>query len=423
MLKRLFLGLFLGALTLCGGAEEWETTVQAPGYQIRLATTKGINYSKINNIAEKYTKKYNFSGYNRKSVYREKNFSFQFGNWESPEEAEKHLEEVQQEWPDAEIVPDVIEKKVFFDPDKTPHRIFKDFAFYRLGRASHHFYSFYPPANESVRNDPRSPEELLALIKREPQPIFHFQERRILIFRGKEVLPLLLEEWNRERYNAESLSYQSALVDILARIDAPERDQAFLFWLKSRAGARNGAERFAPQMLEALLRTQREKALEIIDEPDECNSYDKKRRVILNAAGMPPAPASAENLRLEWEEPQAADVPLDIATARAIVVSLAEQEAIATNKPVVANKIEPNAMDGWTISGIWPEYTYEPIHAEEGETKLASWRLEIGAPQEGRVPVHYTYHCGPRCAAGYAGVMEQRDGRWLLIYWQMLWIS
>ena len=58
-----------------------------------------------------------------------------------------------------------------------------------------------------------------------------------------------------------------------------------------------------------------------------------------------------------------------------------------------------------------------------GTIEEGTWYVRFGTEQSGRVPVYYSWHTGPLAAEGYIGVLERAGDQWLVVFWQMVWIS
>lgn len=52
-----------------------------------------------------------------------------------------------------------------------------------------------------------------------------------------------------------------------------------------------------------------------------------------------------------------------------------------------------------------------------------TWRLIFGKEKEGRAPFYYYWYTGNVSAAGFLGVVQKKEGRWLCLFWRQMFIS
>jgi hypothetical protein len=52
-----------------------------------------------------------------------------------------------------------------------------------------------------------------------------------------------------------------------------------------------------------------------------------------------------------------------------------------------------------------------------------SWKLIFGKEKEGRIPLYYYWYTGGLASAGYMGVVQKKNGRWLCVFWKEVFIS
>jgi hypothetical protein len=61
------------------------------------------------------------------------------------------------------------------------------------------------------------------------------------------------------------------------------------------------------------------------------------------------------------------------------------------------------------------------------EGKLAdgkgTWRVEFRKGSGERIPFGFHWYAGPKAAAEYRGVLAKKENRWLLVRYQLLWVS
>ncbi len=253
---------------------------------------------------------------------------------------------------------------------------------------------------------------LLSEIKEAPYDHGYGNPGQTLVRIGKPATAEIL----KELVDAEDY-YFNALVNILSNIPSPERDEAFLKELGEFFDATDLflAHWYVPAMMKALADNKCRKAIPILQRfaahrKLEGNLAGHAKIALSNLespveAGDPEERISFADESDEWES-----LP-DYQKMRDILLSIVDLDLLFWEPGIFeVTKVKKNKVGGLTFKGKLPN--------EQG-----TWDLEIGKEERQKIPVYYSCHCGPRCGVGCAGVLEYRDNRWLVVFWQQLWVS
>jgi hypothetical protein len=246
---------------------------------------------------------------------------------------------------------------------------------------------------------------ILAELKGSPYGFGTVEERLVKL--GLPALPFILREFE----SAEDY-FLSALTGVLATMDAPERDAAFLN--KLRIGSATGdqflEDRFDSTMMYVLAHRGVKEVIPIAQKyatQDRRSNVDAK--ICLNLLDAP--------------LPQADPVSL-------LIVGITKEEEFRETELAEVKEILYATIDQcW--DGTKPLRLCEIGKGEKGIASFGgplgdhggTWEIRVGKPEKERVSVALTWYTGPLAAAGYEGYAEKRNGRWLFTKWWMKWIS
>ncbi len=283
-------------------------------------------------------------------------------------------------------------------------------------------YDFYSKWSElysepNVLDDgEKTNQTLIKQLKKDPYGFGFDETGRILRSRGEHVAKELMNELRlAENY------YLLALVHILSDIPSRERDSAFRMKLKQELYTPDNDLKlsYAPVMMRALAVNSSKNSintlLKFVNNPKQDPWIRAETRVALNILGHY---EFMRNVSLDYKFSKEStfkasegslEIPCDI------VKSLLGDELMTMSDEV------PNSgtfeilsikkqRAGITVNGNLP--------CDKG-----TWALDIGAKDNERIPVYYRWHTGPKSAAGYVGVLEERQEQWRVVFWKMIWIS
>ncbi len=225
---------------------------------------------------------------------------------------------------------------------------------------------------------------------------------------GKEALPLLLAE-----YSSSADDRHDRLAEALAGIPSPERDRLFI----------NELHRFDPSkntMEGRSLRTTLIKALGKSNSPEAVTELrrfasnakgdlQREAQVALNLLGASTPARSIDTLvEVDPAIQQALDAT-DAATSRDAAYAVIDQVFLPSGPRLLMKSVKPNQAGGHDFSGR--------LSGKGG------WDIQVGARQGELIPVSMRYVRGGLDGAGFAAVLRKVDGRWLVVWYRMLWIS
>lgn len=271
-------------------------------------------------------------------------------------------------------------------------------------RYKHFVYLEDPQSSVALRSDKRSTKKLLRALEEDPYDYGYCRTGRILASRGATILPQLLDA-----LAGSDSYYRICLVNLLSEISDPQRDAAFVALLEKILHEGDPDSLVAPAV---------EPAMRVL----------AARNV---AAAVPLLRAYLETDGIEGELRAGARIALG---------------RMGALDPSSISSVPYEKEAGLNVEGLGDQVAllelllkYELIKAPlklvefevgDGPTKVlkgtiedGTWYLRVGQEQGGRVPFYYNWHTGPLSAAGYTGVVEVRNGQWIVTDWRMMWIS
>ncbi len=253
--------------------------------------------------------------------------------------------------------------------------------------------------------------KLLAQIEEDSTSPGYGNPGQILVRIGKPALREILKEFP----NASDYYYDS-LADILATIPDPARDEAFMRELEKSLSNPDTllAHWYVPTMMNALVENKCWRAVAILEKfakGDNLGGLSGDAMIALNNLGSPIWTESlGDRTDLSGESDEWTSLP-DYQKMRAILLSIADYGPLfGGQRRLKVSSVMENEVGALTFKGTFLK--------EKGE-----WKLEIGRDHEGKVPVYHDYICGGLCGVGSSGILKKEDDRWLIISWQMCWIS
>ena len=251
----------------------------------------------------------------------------------------------------------------------------------------------------------RAVRNILAELKASPYGFGTAEERLVKI--GLPALPFILKEFE----TAEDY-YLSALTGVLATMDAPERDAAFLS--KLRIGSATGdqflEDRFDSTMMHVLAYRGVKEVIPIITKyatQDRRSNIDA--RICLNILDAPLPASDPASLLVVGSTQEEEFKKSDLAVQKEILFAAIDQ---CWDGQTPLRLCEIRRDEKGTVSFGGPR-------GEHGET----WEFRIGKPVKDKVSVSHTWYDGPLAAEGHEGYAEKKNGRWLFTKWWMNWIS
>jgi hypothetical protein len=276
---------------------------------------------------------------------------------------------------------------------------------------------------------------LLQAIKDEPYGMGHGIRVQVLKGRKAEAADLLM----KEMAGAEDY-YLDCLVDILAEMPSEQRDRLFAEKLNELAKSDEdslGRNCLEP-MIDALAANRAVEAVETLRRLAANPGLDRDvrgcARVALNVLGKPEflnssgySVVSGANASKAQEESRrlVAEVMKDLLlqgllTPGVIPSSGAfEVQGVAVKEGVTTAK---GALPRPAGEALW-EFARSIVAKGPAPKRVDKWQLALGKPKQGKIPVYYECVPRPMAARGYWGLIEKRDGRWVCVFWQMVWMS
>jgi len=258
-------------------------------------------------------------------------------------------------------------------------------------------------ARPKVQDKGHTAEKLIKRLKKDPYSYGYDKTGQTLTQRGVSVLPLLLKE-----LDGATDYYRLSLINILSGIDAPERDAAFLKQLEKilREDRDFLADDTASTLMRTLARRKVSEAVPVMNQYLDAEGLEKEFRIEARIAlGRLGKLDMSSTPRPNYEIAPELSVDPEQQLVQLLDVLL-QYELFRT--PLKLTEIESAENQTTVFRGTIDEGT---------------WYVRFGEAQSGRVPFYYTWHTGPLASAGYIGVLEKVDNQWLVIFWQMIWIS
>lgn len=260
-----------------------------------------------------------------------------------------------------------------------------------------------PQSSVALRSDKRSTKTLLRALEEDPYEYGYCRTGRILASRGATILPQLLKA-----LPGSDSYYRICLVNLLSEISDPRRDAVFVAQLESMLTEK--PDYLTDDIAEPLMRTAGTQGIQgavpTLKKFLTAGGFDAETRAEARIAlGLMGAldPGSIPSVPYEKEAGLNAE---GLGDQVALLELLLKYELIKAPLKLV----EFEAGDG-------------PTKVLKGTIEGGTWYLRVGREQGGRVPFYYNWHTGPLSAAGYMGVVEVRNGQWIVTDWRMMWIS
>jgi hypothetical protein len=257
----------------------------------------------------------------------------------------------------------------------------------------------------------KSNKELLAELKADSYEFGYDKPGRALASRGREAMPEVLAEFE----DAEDY-YLCCLANILAQTPSPERDRAFIRKLQDR---RNNVDDFllddyAEAMMLALAKNGCQAAVPIIQEyaRDPRLEHDLRVQAKVSLNLLRCSEPEGEPRGKYVVSPETAPILAQPWASRALRVleALIDHNVFANSGKVTVMSISPAKKGGSMIEGKLPD-------------GKGTWEIDFRKGNGDRIPFRFHWYEGPKAAAQYRGLLEKRGGRWLVVRYQLLWLS
>jgi hypothetical protein len=261
-------------------------------------------------------------------------------------------------------------------------------------------WRFVPISEREAR--PKRIRKLLAQVEKDPYAFGLGTPGRALMALGKQALPDTLAAFE----TAEDY-HLLALTNILAQIDSPERDKAFLEWLDAfaRDPDKFWTTTFVSVMMETLGESGCAEAIPVLERiAGQGDAHLASRaKIALNRLDHPAPVTDAEDC-VTFANDLDTGLP-HYAPLREALAALAGHGLLWPEGKIQLDGAIKNDADGLTFLG----------HGVSD--KGSHWELRLSNPDGGEVSVVHTSH-GTSHDVCFVGLLQYRDGRWLPVRWR-----
>lgn len=255
-----------------------------------------------------------------------------------------------------------------------------------------------------IRDVPiESPENLARKLEDNPYRCKFDSASRELIRHGSKAVPYLIDELKQS-----SDYYRLCLIKILSEIPDSRVNAAFSEQLRGLLDVDMDflADDMASIMIRTLSRRGHSPVVDVLKQyllKDDTPRYLRSEvRVALSQLGhvnLQIVPDELYRVRVEDEH--------GISEHVEVLEALIGYEVV--RQPLVLRSIEESGSFVWL----------------EGElcNSPGSWRIKFETRQTGLVPFYYTWNGGELERAGYIGILVEKEGQWVMVFWRRLWVS